>query len=90
MSELRGKLRQKIPGGPYYYRLMVANNVRREFSLKTCVFEEAVQKAADLDVIWNAPTQEVAIAQINALKGYSQESKNLPFDEAWKSATTTA
>ena len=84
MSELRGKLRQKIPGGPYYYRLMVANNVRREFSLKTCVFEEAVQKAADLDVIWSAPTQEVAIAQINALKGYSQESKNLPFDEAWR------
>ena len=63
---------------------MVANNVRREFSLKTCVFEEAVQKAADLDVIWSAPTQEVAIAQINALKGYSQESKNLPFDEAWR------
>ena len=84
MNELRGKLRQKIPGGPYYYRLMVANNVRREFSLKTCVFEEAVQKAADLDVIWSAPTQEVAIAQINALKGYSQESKNLPFDEAWR------
>ena len=84
MSELRGKLRQKIPGGPYYYRLMVANNVRREFSLKTCVFEEAVQKAADLDVVWSAPTQEVAIAQINALKGYSQESKNLPFDEAWR------
>ena len=84
MSELRGKLRQKIPGGPYYYRLRVANNVRREFSLKTCVFEEAVQKAADLDVIWSAPTQEVAIAQINALKGYSQESKNLPFDEAWR------
>ena len=84
MNELRGKLRQKIPGGPYYYRLRVANNVRREFSLKTCVFEEAVQKAADLDVIWSAPTQEVAIAQINALKGYSQESKNLPFDEAWR------
>ena len=84
MNELRGKLRQKIPGGPYYYRLMVANRVRKEFSLKTCVFEEAVQKAADLDVIWSAPTQEVAIAQINALKGYSQESKNLPFDEAWR------
>ena len=63
---------------------MVANRVRKEFSLKTCVFEEAVQKAADLDVIWSAPTQEVAIAQINALKGYSQESKNLPFDEAWR------
>ena len=84
MSELQGKLRQKLPGGPYYYRLMVANGVRREFSLKTCDFEEAFQKALDLDVIWSAPTQEVAIAQINALKGYSQESKNLPFDEVWR------
>ena len=41
MSELLGKLRQKISGGPYYYRLTVANGVRKEFSLGTCDFEEA-------------------------------------------------
>jgi len=84
MSELLGKLRQKISGGPYYYRLTVANGVRKEFSLGTCDFEEAFQKAADLDVIWSSPTHEVAIAQINAIRGFSQESKNLPFDEVWR------
>ena len=84
MSELHGKLRQKIPGGPYYYRLSVMNGVRREFSLKTCDFEEACQKAADLDVIWDAPTNEVAVAQLNAIKGFSQQAKNLPFDEVWR------
>lgn len=73
MSELRGKLRQKIPKGPYYYRLMVANGVRREFSLKTSDFEEAYKKAAELDTIWEAPTHEVAIAQINAIRGFSQD-----------------
>ena len=34
MSQLQGKLRQKVKNGPYYYRLMVANGVRREFALK--------------------------------------------------------
>ena len=84
MSELRGKLRQKIPKGPYYYRLMVANGVRREFSLKTSDYDDACKKAAELDSIWEAPTHEVAIAQINAIRGFSQESKNLPFDEVWR------
>lgn len=61
MSQLRGKLRQKVKNGPYYYRLMVAKGLRKEFSLKTCDYEEACQKAADLDAVWEAPTQEVAI-----------------------------
>ena len=27
-ENLNGKLRQKVKGGPYYYRLMVANGLR--------------------------------------------------------------
>ncbi len=63
---------------------MVANGVRKEFSLKTYDYEDAVQKAADLDAVWEAPTHEVAIAQINAIKGFSKQAQNLPFDEVWR------
>ena len=62
MSQLQGKLRQKVKNGPYYYRLMVANGVRREFALKTCNPKEACQKAAELDALWESPTKEVAVA----------------------------
>ena len=60
MSQLRGKLRQKVKNGPYYYRLLVANGIRREFALKTCDFEEACRKAADMDAVWEASNKEVA------------------------------
>jgi len=46
MKELRGKLRQKQSGGPYYYRLSIANGLRKEFALGTSVEEEAIQKAS--------------------------------------------
>ena len=84
MSQLRGKLRQKVKNGPYYYRLMVANGIRREFALKTCDFEEACRKAADMDAVWEAPNKEVAIAQITAMKGFSKQAMNLPFSEGWE------
>jgi len=48
MSQLRGKLRQKVKNGPYYYRLMVANGIRREFALKTCDFEDNVREIAHI------------------------------------------
>ena len=84
MSQLRGKLRQKVKSGLYYYRLMVANGIRREFALKTCDFEEACRKAADMDAVWEAPNKEVAIAQITAMKGFSKQAMNLPFSEGWE------
>ena len=71
MKELRGKLRQKQKGGPYYYRLTV-DGLRKEFALKTCVEDEAIQRAAELDAIYEAPTNEVAIAQISAIRGFSK------------------
>ena len=83
MSQLRGKLRQKVRSGPYYYRVMVANGVRREFSLKTCDYEEACRKAAELDAVLEAPTQDVAIAQISAMRGFSKQAMNLSLSDAW-------
>ena len=83
MSQLRGNLRQKVKGGPYYYRLMIANGQRKEFALKTCDREEAFQKAADLDAVWEAPTKDVAIAQISAIKGFTKSAENLPLSEIW-------
>jgi hypothetical protein len=84
MSQLRGKLRQKVANGPYYYRLMVANGVRREFALKTCDYEEACQKAAELDALWESPTKDVAIARIAAMKGFSRQAQNLPLADGWR------
>ncbi len=83
MSQLRGKLRQKDRNGPYYYRLMVSSGQRKEFSLKTCDYEEACRKAAELDAVWEAPTKDVAIAQITAMKGFSKQAMNLPLSEGW-------
>ena len=83
MKELRGKLRQKTKGGNYYYRLTIANGLRKEFALKTSNEDEAVQKAADLDAVYEAPNQEVAFAQINAIKGFSRQAQMLPLSEGW-------
>jgi len=84
MSQLRGKLRQKVKNGPYYYRLMVANGMRKEFALKTCNFEEAFRKATEMDAVWDAPNRDVAIAQITAMKGFSKQAMNLPLSEGWE------
>ena len=83
MSQLRGKLRQKVENGPYYYRLMVANGVRREFSLKTCDYEEACRKAVELDALLESPTKDVAIARMAAIKGFSRQALNLSFPDGW-------
>ena len=70
MQKLRGTLRRKNAKGSFYYRLTVANGVRKEFALKTTDELEALQRAEELDSIWAAPTMDVAVAQINAMKGY--------------------
>ena len=83
MKELRGKLRQKQKGGAYYYRLTVGG-LRKEFALKTSDEDEAIQRATDLDAIYEAPTQEVALAQINAIKGFSKWGERMDFANAWE------
>ena len=84
MDQLRGKLRQKVKNGPYYYRLMVTNGVRKEFSLNTHDLKEACAKAAELDALLEAPTQEIAVAQIAAIKGFSRQAVNLPLTAGWE------
>ena len=83
MEQLRGKLRQKGEKGLYYYRLSTALNQRKEFALKTSDRQEAIRKASELDALWEAPTQEVAAARINAMKGFGRLNVNLPLAEAW-------
>lgn len=84
MKELRGKLRQKQKGGPYYYRLTVANGLRKEFALKTSVEAEAIQRATDIDAVYEAPNRDVALAQINAIKGFSKRALGLPLSDVWQ------
>ena len=84
MSTLQGKLRQKIKGGQYYYRLTIAKGNRKEFSLGTADPDEACQKAEELDSIWLASTSEVALAQMNAIRGFAKKDQNITFEEAWE------
>lgn len=51
MQKLHGTLRRKNARGPFYYRLTVANGVRKEFALKTTDELEALQRAEELDPI---------------------------------------
>ncbi len=83
-NKLQGKLRQKSKGGNYYYRLMIAPGTRKEFTLGTANYDEAVLKAMELDSIWLAPTKEVAVAQMNALRGFAAPEMDASFDEAWE------
>ena len=83
MQKLRGTLRRKNAKGSFYYRLTVANGVRKEFALKTTDELEALQRAEELDSIWAAPTMDVAVAQINAMKGFSRQAQMLPLSEGW-------
>ena len=83
MKKLQGKLRQKAKGGNYYYRLTIANGIRKEFALKTADETEAIQRAEELDSIYAAPNMDVAVAQINAIKGFSKQAQMLPLSEGW-------
>ena len=83
MKKLQGKLRQKNSKGNYYYRLTVANGIRKEFALKTADETEAIQRAEKLDSIYAAPNMDVAVAQINAIKGFSKQAQMLPLSEGW-------
>ena len=84
MKKLQGKLRQKAKGGNYYYRLTIANGIRKEFALKTADETEAIQRAEELDSIYAAPNMEVAVAQINAIKGFSKQAQMLSLAEGWE------
>lgn len=86
--KLQGTLRRRTRNGVYSYRLSLSNGSRREFALQTRNYNEAVRKASDLDSIWLAPTQEVALAQMNAIRGYSAEAPKITFDEAWEKYRT--
>ena len=81
---LQGKLRQRTKNRYYHYRLTVSNGIRKEFTLQTRDYDEAVKQASELDSIWLAPTKEVALAQMNALRGFSTPEKDASFDEAWE------
>ena len=79
---LHGRLRQKRKDGHYYYRLTITNGTRKEFTLHTLNYDEAKQKAFELNSIRGAPTQEVALAQMNAIRGFSMEAQKITFEEA--------
>ena len=81
-NKLQGKLRRRARNGNYSYRLTSSNGARKEFTLQTRNYDEAVRKASELDSIWLAPTKEVALAQMNAMYQYVREHmQDLTLDE---------
>ena len=84
MKKLQGKLRQKNSKGNYHYRLTIASGIRKEFALKTADETEAIQRAEELDSIYAAPNMDVAVAQINAIKGFSKQAQMLPLADGWE------
>ena len=84
MSTLQGKLRRRSKGGQFSYRLIIASGLRKEFALGTTDPKVACQKAEELDSIWLAPTPDVALAQMNAIRGFSRSSMKLPFAETMR------
>ena len=83
-NKLQGKLRQRTGNGNYSYRLSLTNGTRKEFSLKTRNYEEAVREASELDSIWLAPIPEAALTQMRALRGLASPEQDASFDEAWE------
>ena len=81
---LQGKLRQRGKNGQFHYRLQVAKGVRKEFALKTTDPDEAVNKAFDLDSLWLAPTAEVALAQMKAIRGFSKIARKITLEDGWE------
>ena len=82
-DKLQGSLRQRAKNRYYHYRLTITNGTRKEFTIQTYDYDEAVRMASELDSIWLAPTKEVALAQMNAIRGFSKPELDASFDEAW-------
>ena len=72
---LHGRLRQRTKGGNYHYRLAIANGTRRDFSLHALNYDEAIQRASELDSIWGAPTQEIALVPMSTRQGTSTKAQ---------------
>lgn len=84
-NRLQGKLRQRTRNGFYSYRLSVSNGARKEFSLKTWNYEEAVREASEPDSIWLAPMPEAALAQMSMMRGLlTSPELDASFNEAWE------
>ena len=82
-NKLQGALRQRTRNGCYSYRLTSSTGARKEFTLQTRNYDEAVLRASELDSIWLAPTQEVALAHMSAIRGFTKQGKKISFEEAW-------
>ncbi len=78
-----GSIRQKVPGGPFYFRYQI-NGQRKEVPLRTANEEEAAKKAKELIPVTKARSIEVVAAHVNEAKGFARKSQQLPLTEAWE------
>jgi len=78
-----GSIRQKVPGGPFYYRYQV-NGQRKEIPLRTCNREEAERKASELVPVTQARSMEIVAAHVREAKGFAKKALDLPLSEVWE------
>ncbi len=80
-EKLKGRFR--IRNGNYEYRLTVAKGFRKSFALGTSDKEEAITQAEALDAQFEAPSKQVAMERMNAIKGFSKVAENLLLQDVW-------
>lgn len=78
----RGTIYQKADGGTFYYRYQLKGQ-RKAISLKTTSFEEAKQKAREMERVVTAPSLEVVAAHVSHAN-FEVKNKELRLTDAWE------
>ena len=77
-----GSVRQKTPGGTYYFRYQI-NGIRKEIPLHTTSKEDAIRQAKELIPVTKAKSIDMVAAHVKQAKGLEKIERKLPLDEAW-------
>ena len=77
-----GSVRQKTPGGTYYFRYQI-NGIRKEIPLHTTSKEDAIRQAKELFPVTKAKSIDMVAAHVKQAKGLEKIERKLSLDEAW-------
>ena len=77
-----GSVRQKTPGGTYYFRYQL-NGIRKEIPLHTTNKEDAIRQAKDLIPVTKAQSIDMVAAHVKQAKGLEKIERKLPLKDAW-------
>ena len=76
-----GSVRQKTPGGTYYFRYQI-NGIRKEIPLHTTSKEDAIRQAKELIPVTKSKSIDMVAAHVKQAKGLEKIERKLPLDES--------